>query len=192
MTGRARAVLFSSIALGAAVAGFAVARIPEDRTPVSSWIAELRRPDLSAFAAPLEAAAAEFRIEPALLKGMVAAESGGRPAVTSHAGAVGLLQLVPATAKEQAQALGLDPETIDLEDPATNLRLGARYFARLLTLQGGSVELALAAYNAGPEHVRRWRARAVDADGAEVVRREGFAETRNHVTRTLRYRDGYR
>ena len=188
VAGRAVAVL----ALALAAVGFAAARALPSRDALVSWATGGRPPDLGALAAAIDAAAAEGRVDPALLRGVVAAESGGRATARSGAGAVGLTQLLPSTAAEVARAAGLDPATVDLEDPATNLRLGARYLRRMLDLFGGDEALALAAYNAGPEPTKRWRLRAVDASGAEVVRREAYAETRTHVERTLRFRDAYR
>jgi soluble lytic murein transglycosylase len=131
-------------------------------------------------------------VDPSLLRGLAAAESGGDPRARSRAGAVGLLQVLPSTAAEQARRLGLDPARVDLEDPATNLRLGAAYLGWLLAQFGGDERFALAAYNAGPENVRRWRLRAPDADSEGVVRREGFPETRAHGARVLRFREAYR
>lgn len=180
------------VALALAAVGFAAARAFPTRGELAAWSASGRPPDLSALDAPLEAAAAEAGVDPALLRALVAAESSGRPRARSAAGAVGLTQLMPATAAEVARAAGLDPASIDLEDPATNLRLGARYLRRMLDLFGGEEAFAVAAYNAGPEPVKRWRLRAVDAPALEVVRREGYAETRAHVERTLRWRAAYR
>jgi soluble lytic murein transglycosylase len=98
---------------------------------------------------------------------------------------------MPSTAAEQARRLGLDPARVDLEDPGTNLRLGAAYLSRLLGQFEGEERFALAAYNAGPENVKRWRLRAPDASPEEVLRREAFAETRAHGARALRFRDAY-
>lgn len=82
-------------------------------------------------------------VDPRLLTALVWSESGFDPAAVSPAGAVGLSQLMPAT----AEGLGVDPT-----DPAENLAGGARYLSDLISRFGG-VELALAAYNAGPGRV---------------------------------------
>jgi len=84
-----------------------------------------------------------------LVRAMVAAESGGNPRALSSAGAIGLMQLMPAT----AAALGVDPW-----HPLENLRGGIRYFAELLGLYDQDPRLALIAYNAGPQHANRVRA----------------------------------
>jgi soluble lytic murein transglycosylase len=151
-----------------------------------------RAPDLSAHATVIEAAAAEFALDPHLLRGLMAAESGGRVGAVSRTGAVGLLQLMPATAREEAaRRAWADYRDEDLADPRWNVRIGAAYLRRLLDRFGGSEPFAVAAYNAGPTPVLRWRRRAPDADPAEVVRREGYAETRRHVERVLRLREVY-
>jgi soluble lytic murein transglycosylase len=150
-------------------------------------------PDLSAYDADIERVAKEFRLDPNLLRGMVAAESGGDPKARSAAGARGLLQLRPATAREQAGRLGLAwPGDDALDDPATNLRLGGAYLASLLERFDGLEPFAVAAYNAGPENVKRWRLRAADASAREVVLREGFEETRRHLLRVEHFREVYR
>ena len=186
--GVAASLLLASVC---AAGGFWAGRRLPGRAVLSDWVGA-RPPDLSSVAEPLLAAAKEFRLDESLLQGMVAAESGGNRKARSRAGAVGLLQLVPETAAEQAKALRLDPASIDLTDPATNLRLGARYFAWLLDLFAGDVPFAVAAYNAGPEPVKRWRLRAPDASPTDVLRREAYPETRRHVERVLKFREQYR
>lgn len=105
--------------------------------------------------AELERAAAEAGIDPWLLAGVARQESLFNPSARSPAGAVGITQLMPGTARMHARALGLGSSP-DLTDLAVNLRLGAREL-RLRIDEFGSLELALAAYNAGPNRVRRWR-----------------------------------
>ncbi len=185
------ALLATGIAAAAFVLGFAGARALADADAVSPLL-DRGAPDLSRVDGAIAKAAAEFGLDADLLRGLVAAESGGRPDAVSKSGAVGLVQLMPATAAEQARALRLDPAKVDLTDPETNLRLGARYLSRLLAELGGEPAFALAAYNAGKTHVLRWRWRAPDTDAPGVVRREGFGETRHHVRRALAFRDAYR
>ncbi|MCE9634408.1 MAG: transglycosylase SLT domain-containing protein [Planctomycetes bacterium] len=93
----------------------------------------------------------------ALVLAVASVESSGLANVRSRSGAVGLMQLMPATADELAANRGEPTPT--LTDPATSLRLGARYLARQLrafATHGAAKDLALCAYNAGPGAVRRW------------------------------------
>jgi soluble lytic murein transglycosylase len=146
-------------------------------------------PDLSRHAAAIGAASRESGVPADLLRAMVAAESGGDPAARSRAGARGLMQLLPSTAREQAERLH-EPWRGDdaLDDPAWNVRLGAGYLAWLLARFDGQVDFAIAAYNAGPEPVKRWRRRAVDVSAADVVLREGYDETRRYFARVREHR----
>ncbi len=97
--------------------------------------------------AMIEGAAGEAGVDPQLLDALVLAESSYDPRARSHAGAMGLTQLMPGT----ATSLGV----ANPWDPAQNLRGGARYLAQMLDRFGGDPKLALAAYNAGPGAVER-------------------------------------
>jgi soluble lytic murein transglycosylase-like protein len=185
------ALVAAAVVVPCFLGAFAAARALARSDPVTTWI-ESSPPDLSTHDTAIAAAATEFGIDPDLLRGLVAAESSGRADAVSSVGARGLTQLMPETAKEQAKALKLDPATVSLTDPATNLRLGARYLGKLLGELGNEPAFALAAYNAGKANVLRWRWRAPDVDAADVVRREGFGETRRYVRRVLAFRDAYR
>jgi len=112
------------------------------------------------YAAKIQELAARFDLSPSLLEALVWQESRWRPAATSHAGARGLAQLMPGTARY----LGVDPD-----DPMQNLEGGARYLREQLDRFDGDLEKALAAYNAGPGRVIR-------AGGVPNIR-----ETRNYV-----------
>jgi soluble lytic murein transglycosylase len=144
------------------------------------------RDGVDRWGAAIDAAAREAGVEPALLRALVAVESGGDAAAVSRRGAVGLLQLMPGTGEEMAARLGVPWRgEATLRDPETNLRLGAAYLRRLLDRFDGQAAFAVAAYNAGPERVKAWRWRAADADATTAILREGFAETRRHVHRVL-------
>jgi soluble lytic murein transglycosylase-like protein len=139
------------------VAAFLEAQWREPRPEVSAvvpptqWtisLAELE-PDLVRLAT-------QHGLAPALVRAVIAAESGGDARAVSSAGAVGLMQLMPAT----AAALGVNPWR-----PHDNLRGGIVYLAGLLRDFGNSLRLALIAYNAGPQH-----ARAVQAGRAVAYR----------------------
>ncbi len=104
-------------------------------------------------------------VDPSLLRGVMIAESGGDPTAVSPAGAQGLMQLMPETAR----GLGVRNPF----DPAQSVRGGAQYLRTLLDRFGGDVERALAAYNAGPGAVERY-------DGVPP-----YAETQSYVRRVL-------
>lgn len=100
----------------------------------------------AAYTDTIDRLARRFDLSPALLEAVVWQESRWRHNAVSPAGARGLAQLMPGTARE----LGVDPD-----DPTANLEGGARYLRAQLDRFDGDLELALAAYNAGPERVRR-------------------------------------
>jgi soluble lytic murein transglycosylase len=126
----------------------------------------------------------------ALNHGITRQESSFDRAATSQVGARGLMQLMPATAREQAGKLGVSYDLSRLtSDPAYNVMLGSDYFQRLLDQWGGSAPLAIASYNAGAGNVRKWvRQNGDPRSGADVVRwieDIPFSETRNYVQRVL-------
>lgn len=109
----------------------------------------------------------------------------------SHAGARGLMQLMPGTAREQAGKIGVAYMSADLIDsPSYNMRLGDSYFTRMLNYYGGSYPLAVAAYNAGPGNVNKWlRANGDPRTGAvewiDWIEQIPFFETKNYVHRVI-------
>jgi len=118
--------------------------------------------------------AGETGIEPSLLYGLIRTESAFDSAVVSRAGAIGLTQLMPATAHEAAARLHrrggpdytrADTATIDLYDPAVNIHIGAAYLAYLEERMEDPL-LALLAYNGGMTRIRRWRRAANPASGS--------------------------
>jgi len=118
------------------------------------------------FEAMLKQAATAANISPVLLSALVWQESRWNPQAVSPKGAMGLAQLMPATARD----LGVNPS-----DPMQNLIGGARYLRSLLDQFNGDLEKALAAYNAGPGRVSR-------AGGVPAI-----AETRNYVASIVRH-----
>jgi len=129
--------------------------------------------------------------EPSLVLATTRQESGFETDALSSAGARGLMQLMPGTAREMAAAIGL---TLDgeatLADGAINMRLGSAYLARMLERFAGSRTLALAAYNAGPSRVAEWLTTYGDPrtdaiDDTDWIESLPLAETRNYVQRVL-------
>jgi len=101
------------------------------------------------FGSAMTLAAERHRVDGLLVAAIVEAESGFVPDRVSPRGAVGLMQVLPSTAGEYGEAK-------DLLDPRTNLDVGSRYLGRLIESYDGNLELAVAAYNAGPGAVERY------------------------------------
>jgi soluble lytic murein transglycosylase-like protein len=115
----------------------------------------------------IRGAALAATIQPALVSAVIVVESGFNPRAVSKKGAVGLMQLLPETARRYG--------VTDIYDPEQNVRAGARYLSDLIARFGSNVELALAAYNAGEE--------AVEHYGRHIP---PYRETLNYVPSVLR------
>ena len=129
-------------------------------------------------------------LEPALTLGVIAQESQFRETVQSPAGAVGLMQLLPSTAQEVADELGLSWNRSMLTNTRQNIHLGNAYLAKLLKRYDGALLLALAAYNAGPGNVERWLRdfgdpRTQDISPEDWIDVLTIGETRLYVQRVL-------
>lgn len=132
------------------------------------------------------------RIDPYLVLALIRQESRFEKQAISSAGALGLMQLMPRTARYVARNRRLSVERIT--DPDLNIRLGVRYLARLLRRFNGSLEKTVAAYNGGGTRVARW-AREFPRAPAEFVESIPVTQTREFVHKVLRnyhfYRDLY-
>jgi soluble lytic murein transglycosylase-like protein len=125
------------------------------QTPLLAYLSQ--HPNLKKFEPLLEQAAKEFSLDPALLKAVMAAESGFNPAAISPKGAIGLMQVMPATAERYGlQADRKKSVEQKLSDPKTNIRLGARYLRDLHKLFPAKPDLVIASYNAGEGAVQRY------------------------------------
>ena len=113
----------------------------------------------------IRSAAVKYGVDPKLVSAVAEAESSRRPDAVSSAGAVGVMQLMPETAK----ALGVN----NVYDPAQNIDGGAKYLKEMLDDFGGDVRSAVAAYNAGPQGVKAY-------GGVPP-----YAETQNYVNKVL-------
>jgi soluble lytic murein transglycosylase len=135
-------------------------------------------------------------VDAPLVLGVMRQESSFDPAIVSHAGAIGLMQMMPTTARQE----GGDPDA--LKNPDVNMQLGVGYLHKLLDQFGGVVPYAVAAYNAGPHRVRGWIAANGDAAAKppealpsdamiDWIEQIPFGETRNYVQRVLENREIY-
>ena len=106
--------------------------------------------------------------------------------VRSSAGAIGLMQLMPATGKEVAASISLPYSGIDtLTNPQSNIRLGTTYLGQMAARYGGNRVLATAAYNAGPRRVDNWLPSAGTQDARIWIENIPFNETRKYVRRVM-------
>jgi soluble lytic murein transglycosylase len=182
-------------------AAFAEAGRWEESIRTVAWYAEreghkMTRQDLElyyprAFAEPVEAAAEEEGLPRELLFGLLRTESAFSPGIRSHAGAVGLAQLMAATAADMAERIrrrgGPDYAATggpDLEDPETNIRLGAAYL-RYLMDRTESPLMALLAYNGGIGRLRRWRNAEPALAGDLFLETVEYNETREYGRKVL-------
>jgi soluble lytic murein transglycosylase len=155
--------------------------------PNAAWRAAFPLP----FELNLRSEAAHNRLDPMLVAGLVRQESAFEPKAMSHAGAVGLMQVMPETAHKLARELNVRYARERLTDPGYNLQLGSRYLANLLQ-SFGTPEAALAAYNAGEDHVMEWTMGRNYLETAEFVESIPFTETREYVQIVIRNSEVYR
>ena len=130
----------------------------------SKWTGKMDGPTEPLTSQYVEEAAQKYHVDPKLISAVMQAESNGNQAAISNAGAVGLMQLMPAT----AASLGVNPY-----DEKENVEGGAKYLKELLDTFGGDVRKAVAAYNAGPAAVQRY-------NGVPP-----YPETANYVNKVL-------
>ncbi|NUS99820.1 MAG: lytic transglycosylase domain-containing protein [Sphingomonas sp.] len=164
------------------------------REDLGVWVARMARVKGSAFyvdtAYPrLQAQLGNARMW-SLAHGITRQESSFDRAAVSHAGARGLMQLMPGTAREQAGKMGIGYDGYRLTtDPAYNVMLGSAYFQRMLNIWNGSVPLAVASYNAGSGNVGKWVNRYGDPRGSKDVlqwiEQIPFSETKAYVQRVI-------
>jgi soluble lytic murein transglycosylase len=188
---RRRALLrrLTWIAVAVVVSAAAVAAIvaPGVDKAVKEIALPLRHEDI------IRQQAADKGLDPALIAGVIYTESRFRDQ-TSHAGAKGLMQLLPSTADDIARKSGGTAFVQgDLADPQVNISYGSFYLRYLLQRYGGNTVLAIAAYNAGEGRVDQWvfaaRHRGEEFDHARHI---PFPETRHYVQQVLEMRGRYR
>ncbi len=127
-------------------------------------------------------------VDPFLVSGLIREESLYSARVVSPVGAIGLMQLMPATAKHVAQQLRLSDSTYEpnqLFQPKHNIQLGTHYLGQLLEKYQGNLMYSVAEYNAGPQAVKRWIAKNGHRSADEFVELIGYRETRGYVKRVV-------
>jgi soluble lytic murein transglycosylase len=164
--------------------------VQHDRPLIANGYPSIRVPEVDSTLAP--------SAEVPLILAMVRQESAFNFKAISRAGARGLMQLLPTTARTVAGKLKLSYSRQRLTaDPDYNLKIGRAYVSTLLDTFNGSYILALAAYNAGPARVKQWQQvngnpRGNVIDAVDWIESIPFAETRNYVQRTLENLQIYR
>jgi len=136
---------------------------------------------------PIVAAYAERRrIPAAVLFSIIKSESAFMADARSSAGALGLMQLMPATARETARGIGFKLNSSrELYEPRANITLGSAYLRQLLERFEGNLAMAAAAYNAGPHRVRSWQPPRGCLSAEDWIELIPFVETRRYVRKTL-------
>jgi soluble lytic murein transglycosylase len=184
-TGRRRLAVLIAATLGVILAVVLAARGPVDDA-IKEITLPLRHEDV------IRQQAADKGIDPALIAAVCYQESKFQDR-TSHAGARGVMQLLPSTADYIARKSGgTQFEHGDLADPQINIAYGSWYLRYLLEHYDGNERLAIAAYNAGETNVDRWVARAGGADKFKTDDDIPFAETREYVASVEEKQDQYR
>ncbi len=140
---------------------------------------------------PIRAAAAANGLAPALVFGVIRQESAFDASATSRAGASGLMQLMPGTARELARGLGIGWSRERLVDPSWNVQVGASYLRQVMEMFGGNLELALAGYNGGPYRIKRLWHEAGSSDLDRFLEGLSIEESKVYVKRILVLSDSY-
>jgi soluble lytic murein transglycosylase len=188
---RRRAVLRRRLLAGAGVAVLVAMAIvlawPQFHHAVREITLPLRHEDI------IRQQAQEKGLDPSLIAAVIYAESHFRDGQTSAAGAQGLMQITPATARYIARKSGGTAFVVDdLATPQVNISYGAYYLRYLLRRYAGNLDFALAAYNAGEGNVDRWIATAQSQHRALTIGAIPYGETRAYVKRVLTVRGQYR
>jgi len=137
--------------------------------------------------------ARKYGVDELLVYSVIREESRFQKDVVSPADAVGLMQLIPPTARTVANQIGISGFTVEmLTIPRINIEMGIFYLKQVLDEFGGDVELALASYNAGPGRAATWRTQYYGLEKDEFIEEIPFRETRNYIRRILRSYGAYK
>ena len=141
---------------------------------------------------PIRTWATTNRIPTHVVFGIIRQESAFDANAQSWAGARGLMQLMPATARELANRAGLDYSHDRLSDPSYNVRLGTTYFRQVLGMFDDNLELSLAGYNGGPYRIKRMWREAGESELDRFLEGLNIEESKTYVKRILVLSDSYR
>jgi peptidoglycan lytic transglycosylase len=164
------------------------------REDIGVWVARMARVKGNAFYVETAYPRLQTQIGDAqmwsLAHGITRQESSFDRAAVSHAGARGMMQLMPGTAREQASKMGIGYDGYRLTtDPSYNVSIGTSYFRRMMNIWDGSVPLAVASYNAGSGNVGKWVNRYGDPRGrkdvVQWIEQIPFSETKAYVQRVI-------
>ena len=139
----------------------------------------------------IRAEAEKNGLDPALVASLILAESSYNPEAVSPVGARGLMQLMEETAGDIAGWMGEDFHWDSMFDPATNIRYGCYYLARMLDTFDGDWRCALAAYNQGPGRVRGWLNDPNYSEDGRTLKAFASDVATNYVGKILRYYERY-
>lgn len=144
----------------------------------------------------VEKYAKKYDIDPYMVYAIIKAESNFDENARSTSNAVGLMQIMEATAIETAKKMDLEVTEEDLFNPELNINIGLKYFTSLLDKYNDNYYLAIIAYNAGIGNVDKWIEEGIIKEDASDIENVPFKETNNYVRKILRdyeiYKDLYK
>lgn len=131
--------------------------------------------------------AGEYKLDPLFIAAIIHVESKFNPVATSHAGALGLMQIKPDTANEIAKELNLDYVNVEeLYEPEKNINMGFYYISKLCSEFNGNLILSLAAYNAGITKAKEWAKIFGGKSESDIMNAIDYPETKQFVKKVLK------
>jgi len=127
--------------------------------------------------------AEKYGVEPELIWAVIREESHFRHDAVSKAGAIGLMQIMPATGRDIASRMGIKITDDDLINPEINIKLGSYYINSMLDMFGRDIDKALAAYNGGPGNVTKWLKSSFVKSDEDFPTAIAFTETQEYITK---------
>jgi len=143
----------------------------------------------------VERAAENYSVDPYIIFSVIKQESNFKAHASSTKGASGLMQLLPATAKEVAISMNsIDESNFDIYDAETNIYIGVKYLSELIQRYDGNIYIAIAAYNAGMGNVDKWYEQPYSSYDTidKVIEKIEYKETKTYVINIANYYNMYR